>query len=118
MEHEAAQEFFGGERHLPLLAAVSIVLPQEGDLALGNGDETVIGDGDTMGIAGQVVKHMLRPSEGAFGVNHPILTKERPEEGVKGFLSGQWLEAAGKCKFALAKGALQAGDELTAKDTA
>jgi hypothetical protein len=42
MEHEAAQEFFGGERHLPLLATVSRVLPQEGNLAIGNRDETVI----------------------------------------------------------------------------
>ena len=101
MEHEAAQELFGGDRHLALLAAVSVVLPAEGDLAVGNGDETVIGDGDAMGIAGQVVQHMLRPSEGAFRVDHPVLAKERPEESMKGFLSGQCLEAAGKHELAL-----------------
>jgi hypothetical protein len=34
---------------------------------------------------------MLRSSEGAFGIDHPILTKERPQESVKSFLHGQWL---------------------------
>ena len=118
MEQEAAQELFGGNRHLALLAAVSVILPSEGDLAVGNGDETVIGDGDTMGIAGQVMQHMLRPSEGAFRIDHPILAKEWPEESMKGFLSGQCLEATGKHELALTKGALQASDKLAAKDTA
>ena len=118
MEHEAAQELFGGDRHLALLTAVSVVLPPEGNLAVGNGDETVIGDGDAMGISGQIVKYMLRPSEGAFCIDHPILAKERTKESMKGPLSGQCLEAAGKREFALTKGALQAGDKLAAKDAA
>jgi hypothetical protein len=37
---------------------------------------------------------------------------------MKGFLSGQWFKAAGKCEFALTEGALQAGDKLATKDTA
>jgi hypothetical protein len=37
---------------------------------------------------------------------------------VKGLLSGQWLEAAGKGEFTLMKGALQASHELAPKDTA
>jgi hypothetical protein len=40
MKHEASQELFGRYRHLALLAAVSVVLPPEGDLAVGNGEET------------------------------------------------------------------------------
>jgi len=118
MEHEAAQELFGGNRHLALLAAVSVVLPPEGDLAVGHGDETVIGNGDAMGIAGQVVEHMLRPSEGTFRINYPVLAKEWPEESMKGLLSGQCLEATGKAELALTKGSLQASDKLAAKDAA
>ena len=118
MEHEASQKLFCGDRHLALLAAVSVVLPPEGDPAVGNGEETVIGDGDAMGIEGQIVKHMLRSCEGAFRVNHPVLAKERPEESVKGFLSGQRLEATRKSELALTKGVLQASDKLAAKDAA
>ena len=118
MEHEATEKLFGSYRHLALFAAVSVVLPPEGDLAVGDGQEAVIGDGDAMCVAGQVVEHMLRPSEGAFRIDHPILTKERPEERAKSLLLGQWLEAAGEREFALMKGALQAGDELAAKHAA
>jgi len=78
----------------------------------------VIGDGDAMGIASQVVEHMLRSPEGAFRIDHPILTKEGAEKGMKGFLPGQWLEAAGKREFALTKSAFQASNKLAAKDTA
>jgi hypothetical protein len=116
MQHEATQELFGGDRHLALLAAVRVVLPSEADLAVGDGQEAMIGDGDAVRVAGQVVKHMLRPPEGAFGVDHPILTKERPEESMESFLCGEWLETAGKGESALTKGALEAGDKLAAKD--
>ena len=118
MEHEATQELFGSHRHLALLAAVSVVLPAEGDLAVGNGHETVIGDGHAVRIAGQVMEHMFRPAERSFGVDHPILTKQRPEKSMKRLLSGKWLEATGKREFALTKSALQAGDKLATKDTA
>jgi len=46
MEQEAAQEFFGGDRHLALLAVVGIVLPAEADLAIGDGQKPMIGNGD------------------------------------------------------------------------
>jgi hypothetical protein len=118
MEGEAAQEFFGGNCHPALLAAVSVVLPMEGDVAVSNGNEPVIGDGDAMGIASQVVEHMPRSPEGAFRIDHPIFTKQGAEKSIKGFLPGQWLEAAGKREFALTKGALQASDKLAPKDTA
>jgi hypothetical protein len=34
MQQEAADELFGRERHLALLAAVRVVFPAEGDLAV------------------------------------------------------------------------------------
>ena len=37
MEHETTQELFSGYRHLTLLAAVRVILPAEGDLAVGYG---------------------------------------------------------------------------------
>ena len=118
MQQEAAQELFGSHSHFAVLATVGIVLVEEGDLAVGDGYEPMVGDGDAMCVACQVVEYMLRPAEGAFAVDYPILTKERPQEGMEGFLFGQWLEAAGKYEFALTKGTLQTGDNLAAKDAA
>src|ERR1017187_8380221 len=101
----------------------------------------MIGDGDAVGVACQIVEHIPRSAEGAFAVDDPLLTKERPQErgkgllrvqraeaGVsrqpppvergKGLLRGQRAEAAGKHQLALMKGVLQAVDELATKDTA
>src|ERR1700733_6298632 len=97
---------------------MGIIFPPEADLAVGNIQNPMVGDGDAVGVAGQIRKHMLGPSERTFGIDHPILAKERSEESVKGVFSGQGLEAAGEHEFALLKGEFQAGDKFAAKDTA
>src|ERR1035441_5578370 len=118
MEHEAPQELFGGYRHLALLAAVSVVFPAKCDVAVGHGQEPMIGDGDAVGVACQVVEHILRSAEGAFAVDDPLLTKERSQERGKSLLRGQRAEATGEHELALLKGVLQAVDELATKDAA
>src|ERR1035438_903098 len=118
MEHEATQELFGGDRHLALLAAVSVVFPAKSDATVSHGQEPMVGDGDAVGVACQIVEHIPRSAEGAFAVDDPLLTKERPQERGKGLLRGQRAEAAGKHQLALMKGVLQAVDELATKDTA
>ena len=44
-----------------------------------------------MRVAGQVVEDMFGSSEGPLGVDHPVLTKQRPQESMEGFLFGQSL---------------------------
>jgi hypothetical protein len=118
MEHEATQELFGGDRHLALLAAVSVVFPAKCDATVSHGQESMIGDGDAVGVACQIVEHILGSAEGAFAVDDPLLTKERSQERGKGLLRGQRAEVAGEHEFALMKGVLQAVDELATKDAA
>jgi hypothetical protein len=96
----------------------SVVLPAESDLAVAHGQESMIGDGDAVCVACQVVEYIFRSAERAFGVDHPLLTKERSQELGKGPLRGQWLEAAGEDELTLMEGDLQAGDELATKDAA
>ena len=48
MHQKAAQEFFGCNCHFALLVAVCIVLPAEGNLAIRQGDEAMVGDGHAM----------------------------------------------------------------------
>src|ERR1039458_4179157 len=80
MQHESTQKLVGGDGHLALLAAVGIVFPAEGDLAVGNIQNPMIGDGDAVSVTRQVLKHVLRPSERAFGIDHPILRGRRKHE--------------------------------------
>ena len=52
---------------------MSIVSPAEGDAIVLEGYEPMVGDGDSMGVAGQVVENVFRAAEGWLGVDHPIL---------------------------------------------
>src|SRR5260370_19229641 len=80
VEEEASKELVGGNGHGLLLAAVSIVSPAEADAIVLEGHETMVGDGDAVGIAGQVVENMFGATEGWLGVDHPVLLAEFGEE--------------------------------------
>ncbi len=60
-----------------LFVLVRIVFPAERDLAIGEVDDPVVGDGDTMGVAGQVLQNMFRSAEWPLRIDDPVLTKQR-----------------------------------------
>jgi hypothetical protein len=60
---------------------VSGITPAKGDLALGPGDQAMVGDGHAMGVATQIVQHILGTTEGRFPVDHPVLSIEGPQPG-------------------------------------
>ena len=62
--HEAAQELFRRKRHRAMSAAMGIILPAKPDCGVGDGEQPMVGNGDAVGIACQVVKHMLGAAEG------------------------------------------------------
>jgi len=76
MQQEAAQEFGGLEGHHSLVIAVGIISPAEGDLVVGEGDETMVGDGDAMSVAGEIAEEMMGTAEGWFGIDDPVLTEQ------------------------------------------
>ena len=116
MQKETSQEFLRGERHLSLLITVRIILPAEGNLVMLEGHEPVVGDGDPMGVAGEITKHMMGSAEGWLGIDDPVLTEKGSQEGTECFLIFQRLESSGESELALPKSSLQSGDELTAED--
>ena len=67
MEQEAAQELIVGQRGE--LVLVGGIAPAEGGhLAIGKGDQPMVGDGHAMGVTAQIVQHVLGATEGAFQV--------------------------------------------------
>src|SRR5258705_10509561 len=54
----------------------------------------MVGDGDAVGIAGQVVENMFGAAEGWLGVDHPVLLAEFPEEAAECARQGKLLERA------------------------
>ena len=64
------------------------------------------------------MKNMFWSSEGSFGIDYPVVTKERSQEGAEGFFLGKVADASWKGELSVPKGALQAGDELAPKHPA
>jgi hypothetical protein len=75
MEKKAAQKLLSCHGHQFLFAAVGVIFPAERDLTIGEVDAPMIGDSDAMGVAGQVLKDVLRTAERRFGVDDRILVK-------------------------------------------
>ena len=117
MEQEAAQELVDREGHQTLLVLVSGVSPAEGDLAIRQGNEAMVGDGDTVRVAAEVVDNMLRSPEGRFAVDDPIVVEQLPEKGGESFRLGEKLEVAVEAELALGEGALKSRGKLASKDT-
>ena len=117
MEQKPAQKFLGVDGHQSLLAAVRIIFPAKRHLTIGNIDNPVIGDGDTMRVAGQIMENMFGSSEWPFGVDDPVIA-QRPEKGMESFLFCQRFQIAREMKLSEAERAFETGDELAPKDTA
>ncbi len=59
----------------------------------------MIRDGHSMGIAGQVLKHVLRSAKGSLGINDPVFPKQSAQEGCECLLVGQRLTRAKEDKL-------------------
>ena len=78
VKEEAAQELRSLERHGPLLTAMSIVFPAEGDVLTIEGDEPVVGDSDAMGVTAEITQYLLGSAHGLLGIDDPVLLVSGP----------------------------------------
>ncbi|BCH19693.1 hypothetical protein MesoLjLa_65440 (plasmid) [Mesorhizobium sp. L-2-11] len=58
--------------HDLLPIAVPIVLPVEGDFVVLDGDEAIVGNGDAVGIAADVIEDLFGSGEGRLGIDDPL----------------------------------------------
>lgn len=70
---EAADELVGFESHGSNAIVFFAVLPLEGNLAVLKRHQAVIGNGDTVGVAAEVVEDLNRSTKGRFGVDDPFV---------------------------------------------
>jgi hypothetical protein len=117
VEQKAAQELIERYGHQSLLIVVSRVPPTKGNLAVDQRDQSMVGDGHAMGVAAQVLEHIVGAAEGWFGVNDPVFSEQWPEPGSEDFGLREQSQIAGKLQLAMLKGRLESGDELAAKHT-
>jgi hypothetical protein len=111
VDQESAEELICGDRH-DLLLAVRIVFPAKRDSIILERNQSMVGDGDAVRIASEIVQNMLGTAEGWFGIDHPVLAKELSEKLAK----ATWLSKAVELELVLLKELLESGCELAAED--
>jgi len=118
VQEEAAQELIDGQSHQPLLVAVGGVSPPERNIASGKSDESVVGDGDAVGVSAEIAYGMLGTTEGRFAIDHPVMPEQLAEPGGEDLGLSEAFQIAIEAQLSFAAGALQGSHELTAKNPA
>jgi hypothetical protein len=118
VKEEAPEKLLRRDSHQLLLALVRIIFPTKRHFPIGDMDDPVVGDSDTMRVAGQVLKNVLWSSKWPFGVNHPVVMEQWPKKSMESLCLGQWFQGAGEHQFALVESALQTSGELATENPA
>ena len=118
MQQKAAQELIDGQRQQPLLVGMGGVSPAEGDVALFEGDESMVGDGDAVGVAAEITQRMFRSAEGWLGIDDPVVAEEGSAPSGEGSWIHKWGEVSMELELVVAEDGLQSVFELAAKDLA
>jgi hypothetical protein len=113
VEHQPPQKFHGIERQGAQTVAPLIILVAERHLAVLQGHEPVIGDGDAMRVAGQVSEDVLGILEGLFRVHDPLLGAQGGEEPLPRGGLGELPTAPRQGELALCVALRQAGEVET-----
>ena len=92
VKEEAADEFVSIERHRLVLAVMAIIFPAKRDLAVIDIEQAIVGDGDTVRVPRDIVEDLVRPSEGFFGVDHPVLFANGSDVTQEGSAVTKWLQ--------------------------
>jgi len=92
-----------------------VVLPAEGDSIVVEGDEAMVGDGNAVSVASQVVEDMFCPAEGRLGVDDPLLTEELMDETVEAIGLSEADDRAMELELVLVKDLLSPSANLRRK---
>lgn len=84
MEQEAADELDRIEVHAAAAVAMTGVSPAKADLSVLEADESSVGDGDPMGVSGQIFQNMLGSAKRRLGIDHPLSSSEASEQRIEG----------------------------------
>jgi hypothetical protein len=115
MKEESSDKLVGLEGHGLLTVMVCIIPPLEGNLAVLEGEEAVITDGDSMGISAEVLKDPLGATEGRFAVDDPLFPVEMPPEGLEACGILEMTEMGGKDQIPSLEAIFEEAKELTSE---
>ena len=104
MQQETTQEFIVRQSGELLFVVVSGIAPAKSHLAIGKGDQAMVGDGHAMGVAAEILQHVFGAAKRTFQVNHPVFSKQWPEPSSKDLGFGEQLQLFGEAEVAILEG--------------
>ena len=89
VQEKATDKLLGGGSHQPLLTGSAIVPGSEGDLAIRQANQPMIGDGYPVGVAAKVMIGFLGAIKKLFGVDDPFFPFEFAQKPSERHRAGQ-----------------------------
>src|SRR6185437_14563209 len=111
MEQETPKEFISGQAHRLHLAAISIILPLNGNLIVFNIEKAVVGDSHAVSVSAYVVEDLLGSGEWALGKDCPLALLQFFEVSGKGQVFAKYFQAPEKLQFSGIEYLLQGFEE-------
>ncbi len=94
MLEKAAEKLLVAEGHQAALAVMRIIFPSKRHVSIGHIDKAMIGDGDAVGVAGQIMQHVFRSAEWFLRIDDPVLAEQRAQKSGECLLLIQRLEGS------------------------
>ena len=79
MEQKPAKEFVDCQAHHAFLVLMSGVPPSKRDLAVAEGDQSAVGDGDAVSVGAEISDDVLWAAERTLAIDHPVIPEELPD---------------------------------------
>src|SRR6266404_1049537 len=76
----------------------------------------MVGDGHAMGVAAEILQHILGATEGTFQVDDPVLSKQWPEPSSEDLGFGEELQLFGEAELTILEGLPEGRDKLATKE--
>jgi len=102
---KAAQELLTRKSEGTWLVMTGIVLPAEGHLGRTDREQAMVGNGDPMGIASEIMQDVLGSTKGGLGVDDPVLLKQGAQEGLERLGVGERQTVSEERQLLVVKGA-------------
>ena len=114
VHEKATHELVGVQRHRLGLVLGAIILPAKADAPVLAVEKTAVGDGDTMGVATEIIEDLCGTGERRFGEHDPVDIRAAVRDSLRTRLGQRVGEIAEETQLAGVERRLQTFEEQTA----
>lgn len=97
---------------------MGVILPAKTHRGVGDREQAVVGDGDAVSVAGQIVKDVFWSAEGGLGIDDPVLLKQSAQKGDEVLLDCECPALTVEYELVVAKSTPQSRHELATENAA